>query len=401
MTTKGKTTTERLLVFHTECVYLRGGEKYIYEHIKYASKRRPVILFVEKISPYWEKIYFDLRVPVFLLWKPKKFYWALLPITLFVNFLRLRNTIQKGDVIFASIFPLTFLSVLLSKRTIVFCFEPLNIFYDKVFIRNLPTRSQHIVRLLKFLYRPLDSYAIYNGGALATLNLDVKRAVKNQYGKLARFLIPNGVDTSFFTPKATPLFSFKRRGRTVIGHSTDYTPLKGTEYLLRALPSVIRNNKSVIVLISETISNPQKKKEYQQLIKSLRIQQHVFFVGTIEQKDLPGFYTSCHIFCFCGSSFCVGAFTASLSVIEAQSCGLPVLRTAGNRGEIKINKTGYFIYPEQTFSFSKKILLVTRFSKSKLRAMQKHCRQHAKSFDWGLSAGALHKAIQFISRQKK
>jgi len=394
---RNQSNKQEILIFFSHYDYPRGGEKYLYELIQRISSRYSVQLFVESISPDWKKLYKRLHVSIHLLWQPKKFYWALLPITLLVNAYFLHKTIHKRSVILAANFPLTYLATLVSTKTIIFCFEPFNIFYDKTFIRAVPFWSQIILYIIKVVYSPFDILAVQSGKILATLNSSVEKAMRLQYKKPADIYIPNGVDTDFFSPTALPLFSFKERGRFVIGHSTDYTPLKGTEYLLSALPEVIKHKKSVLVLISETIFNPQKRATYQKIISTLGIQKNVLFVGTIPQNKLPGFYTSCNIFCFCGSSFCAGAYTASLSVLEAQACGLPVLRTSGNNKEIRGGITGVFIHPERTTLFSKQILSLITLSKPKIRTMQRYAQKHAETFSWKISSYQLIEAIKMAS----
>ncbi|MFZ2025564.1 MAG: glycosyltransferase [Microgenomates group bacterium] len=379
---------KRLLVFHIECTQLRGGEKYIYELVKRVSPRVPTELFIENISPYWRSQYNKLHVSVHLLWKPKHLYWPLLPITLGINYVLLQRYLSQNDTVFVTNFPLSFLTTLLSKKTILFCFEPLSVFYDSFRIKQSGIRERFLLAVIKFFYAPLDRLAIRRATMVATLNKEVDNAMYSLYKKRANFYIPNGVDTSHFSPKKRPLY--KKRGGYIIGHSTDYSPLKGTEVLLRATPQIIRAHPNARIYISESMNNKHTKQKYINLIKTLHMQKYVFFIGCIPENQLPNFYASCDVFCYTGSTQCVGGSSASLSVLEAQSCGIPVLRTVGNSDEIIPNKTGLYFTSEEPKHIADTInsflSLSTRQTKTMGRAARAHCVQN---FSWSVSSKQL------------
>lgn len=379
---KTQDNTNQLLIFFSHCDHQRGGEKFIFELAKHVSQYKNITLFVESISPYWQRAYQQIGVNVCLLWKPKRLYWLFLPVFLLRNFFLYKKNITSCDTLFAANFPLTLLATTFSKNTIAFCFEPLTILYDATYRKSKHFATQIIMCLIRFFYIPFDKLAIRKSSSRATLNSYVNAAMMQAYGVSADFYIPNGVDPKFFSPRAQPIFQYKNNGFFVIGHSTDYTPLKGTDYLLHSLPEVIKKRNRVLLLVSETVSNPKKKKEYLHLIKSLGLQQHVRFIGNIPQNNLPNFYTSCSIYCFCGSSQSTSATTASLSVLEAQSSGVPVLRTAGNQKEIHEGKTGFFITPENIPLFSKRLIYFTKLSPSKFSRMKKNAREYMMNFSW-------------------
>jgi glycosyltransferase involved in cell wall biosynthesis len=387
-----KDKSNRIIIFHTECKYLRGGEKYIYELSKRVSKQRHVVLVIETITPYWREKYNRLGIPIYLLWKPKHLYWFLLPFSLIKNAVSIRKKILPSDIIFATSFPLTFLATIISRKTVVFCFEPLSIFYDTFRIKTSSFRERAFLFIIKLFYQPLDHLAVKKAQILATLNKHVAEAIWNQYHRKPDIFIPNGVDTDFFSPSAKPIF--KEKNIFFIGHSTDYTGLKTTELLLRALPFVIAKNKSLRLLVSEGIPNIPMRNHYIRLISSLGIQKYVQFVGCIPEKKLPGFYTSCDIFCYCGTPRCIGGSSASLSVIESESCGIPVLRSKGNADEIVEGKTGLYFPTENPQAVANKILQYMALSKKITHQMKLAARKHVMvHFSWDYSAKKMMQLI--------
>jgi len=382
----------RLLIFHTECVHLRGGEKYIYELTKRISKKRPVVLFVEDISDYWKEKYTSCHISIHKLWKPKHAYWALLPISFMINMLVSKKRVTPSDIIFATNFPVNLLASFLSKKTIMFCFEPLSIFYDQFRIQSASFKERIFLLVEKFMYEPFDHLAIHRAQTLATLNSTVGASVTYRYQRTPDIFIPNGVDMNFFSPTAHPSISNSQKKLFVLGHSTDYTILKGTELLLRALPLVVKLYPSVRLVISDSVPNITMQEHYKKFIHTLQIQKYVRFVGRIPENKLPNLYTSCDVFCYCGSTRCVGGSSASLSVIEAASCGIPVLRTKGNTDEIIDGKTGLYFPLETPNSIAQTILTYIKLSKKEKYRMKQQARKHATTiFSWDSSTKILEK----------
>lgn len=384
----------QLVVLHTEFLASRGGEKYFYELIRRVSKKYAVSVYVENISPYWIKQFNKLHINVYKLWRFPCCYWILLPITFLVNFFRLRKRVEEGSVVFATSFPLNYLAVLLSKKTIVLCSEPLSIFYDGVRIRTMSLRAKFFVTVARVLYQAFDMYAIHHASILATLNAHVASYIKNTYQRNPDIYVPNGVDGHFFSP----IKRHSARNRFILLHSTDYTVLKGTELLIRSVVEVVRRYSDIEIYISESISNAVEKEKYTSLVRSLHLEGIIRFVGTIPEKQLPSFYRSGDVYCYLGSPYCGGGSTASLSVIEAQACGIPVLRSLGGDGEIVDQKTGYYIRDYSERGVARAIMRFLCLPQSKKCALSLAARQHSiKEYSWDKTTNTLVKAINTLS----
>ncbi len=383
-----------LFIFHTEFIHLRGGEKYVYEQTKRLIKKHTITLCVERINTYWTKKFYSIGVSIHYIWTPRHLYWLLLPLTFVVNITQLKKFISPRDTVFATSFPLSLLATFVTKKSIVFCFEPLSIFYDTLRIKTGSLKEKFFLLIIRFFYSPFDRLAVKRAKILATLNKPVATAIWRRYHRRPNVFIPNGVDTKVFCSDAPRYLTNNRQQNFVVGHSTDYTILKGTELLLRALPFVLKKNKNVSLLISESISNTKKHTQYLKIIKALRIQNHVHFVGCVPENKLPGFYTMCNVFCYCGSTRCIGGSSASLSVIEAESCGIPVLRTLGNTDEIVKNKTGFYFKNESPISIAKGILHYMSLPKKTTKNMGLSARKYCvANFSWQYSANKLASII--------
>lgn len=390
----------KLFVFHTESIYSRGGEKYLFELLKRLAPRYQVIIYFQKISDDWEKRYRAYGIETRKFWQPWFFYWLFLPLTLVGNFLRLRSKIKKDDVIYATNFPVNLLAIFLSKKTICHCPEPLPIFYDPVRIQSLPPFSRLCVRVAKLWYGTLDQLAIRKSRFLVTLNPSVERHIGAVYGRKPDAYVPNGVDTAFFKPQGPRLLT-KRAGKYLIGHSTDYTVFKGTQAFLRGLSLLKRATlRKIKAYISESMKDPAVKHEYRGFIREHHLDGLVVFVGNVTEKKLAAFYRSLDLFCYTGSPVCAGGSTASLSVLEAQACTTPVVRSVGNDDEIIDGKTGWYVDPQAPQTIARQIEAFLALSDQQRDQMGKTGRRYMRDrFSWSRSVQSLDKLIQQVARQ--
>lgn len=375
-------------VLHTESVYSRGGEKYLYELLLRIAKTQRVHLYLHAISPKWKRLYKHAGISVTQLWRPPRLFWLLLPLTLLINFLELKRTLRRHSVVFATNFPMNFLAVLLSKHTICHCFEPLAIFYDPVRVASLSKFSQLCVAVAKFLYAPLDIWAYNTAAVLTALAPSVVPYILETYGRNPDIFLPNGVDTNFFSPK--PRRKPHHENILTIGHSTDYTIFKGTENFLAILVSFSRANIPFIAHISESIADPQIKKQYVSYIQRHHIDHLIRFVGNIDESLLADYYRSLDVFVYTGSMVSAGGSTASLSVLEAQACGTPVIRSRGDDQEIQEGKTGFYINPRNHRRASGVIQKFSRLSAKKKNIMRSAAREYVcDRFSWSATSRVL------------
>lgn len=389
-------TKQQLHVLHTESIYSRGGEKYLFELLKRVKKNRNVHLYLHRISPHWLRLYQKNGVPVTLLWTPRRLFWLLLPLTLFINFFELKKTTKKTDALFATNFPMNFLAVCISNKAICHCFEPLAIFYDPIRISSLSPFSRFCVAVAKLLYAPLDRWAYTKSAVLTALGPSVEPYIMETYGRKPDMYLPNGVDCNFFSYSEA---NHKKRGEAfILGHSTDYTIFKGTDDFLAIVSELHKKGLRFAARVSESIPDSETKKKYVSYIKQNNLENVVQFVGNLSERKLPEFYRSLDVFVYTGSPECAGGSTASLSVLEAQSCGTPVVRSRGDDHEIINKKTGWYINPHNHEESSDVLASALLLSKNTKRGMKRAARNYIYShFDWNITGRILIRAIKKLA----
>ncbi len=386
-------TKQTLFVFHTECMYTRGGEKYLFEILKRLAARYTITLYVHAINAYWYGLFAEHGIRVKLLWTPRRFYWLLLPVTLLVNVVGLRREIAKHALVIATNFPVNTIAVSLSDRTICHCFEPLGVFYDARRIASLPLFSRISISVAKFFYAPLDKQTVRKSAVLTTLNPSVTPHIQAVYQRTPDIYVPNGIDATFFTPRALG----QKRRRFTIGHSTDYTVFKGTEKFIAGL-AMLKHKTRYRVTISETRYDGAVRKDYEKQIRELGLTGVVRFVGNLTESQLLTFYRSCDVFCYTGSPHSAGGATASLSVLEAQACGIPIIRSIGNTDEIVQDKTGFYINPDDPADIARNIMKLSDNTAVR-QAMGKEARRHIlTNHGWDRSVRRLHMALRLLPK---
>ncbi len=374
-------------VLHTESLYSRGGEKYLYELLARVAKTHDVHLYIHAISQKWRRQYIKADVHIHVLWRPPRFFWLFLPMTLVVNYFQLKPHVDTSSVVFATNFPMNLLAILVSKHTICHCFEPLAIFYDPLRIASLSPFSQFCVRFAKLVYSWLDRGAYNKAAILTALAPSVEPYILETYGRKPDVFLPNGVDTDFFNPSVRVI-----RSHTIpiLGHSTDYTIFKGTENFLKILTFLKKKRVRFIAHISESISDQKIKNLYLQFIHMNKLADVVRFVGTVDESRLPAYYRSLDLFVYTGSTKSAGGSTASLSVLEAQASGTPVIRSGGDDREIVEGKTGFYIHPTDHEKAAGVIEKYVRLSETEKNAMKHQSRAYVEShFSWNATSKIL------------
>ncbi len=150
-------------------------------------------------------------------------------------------------------------------------------------------------------------------------------------------VIPNGVDLSRFKPQAN-----KKKKDTVketikllaIGR---LIPRKGFQYLLQALPEVLKTKKKFQL---DIIGSGPYQNELQRIVKEHKLESYVRFLGLVEYEQLLKYYQEADV--LINASYGEGM---PLVVLEAMGTGLPIIATKvpGNEELVKHGVNGYLI----------------------------------------------------------
>lgn len=361
---------------HSHLLYSTGGTRFIFEVASRLSHAYEVTVVVENISPEWEQKFREKEITVKELGgltSTSQIYWLFFPIILLVNYIKIRRYTENKDVkLLSFLFPMNVLAAILKKPHVHYCFEPFAFFYDTSLRSSFSKLNQLLLSILSTLLSPLDHWAVNSADRLLAINPSVGRYIQEIYKRVPDAYSYLGVDTNHFRPIPT------KNGNSflTIFHSTDYTPLKGTSFLIKALALLKQKESSKLrVYVSESLENSAIKSQYLKILNDHKQKNIVRFLSHVPYKDLPKLYSESDVYFFLGDPTSSGATAASLSVLEAQACGIPVVRSIGNDDEVIPGKTGILVDPRDAKALAK-LLSELIATPTIVRSMRKNTRKH-------------------------
>ena len=224
---------------------------------------------------------------------------------------------------------------------------------------------------------------VINHASTVVVSTDIEREdIQKLYGSNGTPIevIPPGVDANLFQPMDKDE-ARKRLGlpdRKTILYVGRVEPLKGLDILLGAMP-LLQDTPAVHLLIVG--GNPDEDAEFERLnmlAKRLDISDIVTFTGSVNQEELPAYYSAADIFVLPSWYESFG-----LVALEAMSCGTPVVvsRVGGLKTFVEHGKTGYLVPWRCPEAFARS--LETLLANPSLRdAMGSEARDRALGMRW-------------------
>jgi glycosyltransferase involved in cell wall biosynthesis len=385
---------KKIFWLHSHTLMSTGGTRFIHEVLSRLTNKYHVELIVEKSSKEWKDNFEDNNIKVTEIssyTSTKLIYWLFFPVFLINNYFKIKKLINKNDIIISSMFPFNFLGSLISRRHIYYCFEPFAFFYDLPLMKQNGIVKYLLLRSLRLKYSLLDKIGVNKSKKLLAINPSVGKHIYNIYSKKPDYYTYLGIDSNHFKNR-----NIKKNKLVTFFHSTDYTLLKGTQYLLPALKHLLKYKNKFKIIISDSITNSTEKDKFIKHINTLGMRKCFDFIGHINYSELPKYYSSSDAYLFLGNPDSQGASAASLSVLEAQSCGLPVIRSIGNDDEIIANKTGFYVNPKNTKELVKKISYIIN-NRTKVNSLSSNSVTHSNKYRWNNVTKVIIKAIESIS----
>jgi len=174
------------------------------------------------------------------------------------------------------------------------------------------------------------------------LNLDDKVTV-----------IPNPYNDELFKPieksKARETLSLLQDKKIILAVG-NVMPIKGHEYLIKAIDKIVKRNKNIICII---IGEGESRLKLQKLINNLNLNDYVKLIGAKPHDEIPLWMNACELFVLPSLRESFGTVQ-----IEAMACGKPVVATKnGGSEDIIVNENlGYLVEPKNPNELADKIL---------------------------------------------
>ena len=174
--------------------------------------------------------------------------------------------------------------------------------------------------------RLLENRAIQRADAIVVISEHLKSELLSRGIANNAYVVPNGVDTTKFTSREKSkrlLENFHLGDKIVMGYigtlSADY---EGLEYLIEALPLIIKKHPHVVLLL---VGDSALKQTLEELSKKLRVKDNVVFTGRIPHDIISEYYSIIDFFILPRKGTRETELVTALKPLEAIANGKPVI----------------------------------------------------------------------------
>jgi len=326
---------------HSHFQYWTGGTKFIFEVVRRMNRISQTDIFVqtsdEKIKEMFikEKIKFE-SIGRWSTYSP--IFWLFLPFNVNRDARILRDMLNDKDAIVTSMFPMNIVVHGLNKKHFQYCFEPYTLFHDREYVSGFTLTRRAFATIMRLIYSKHDITSTQNALKLFTTVEGVNYWIKKVYNREA---IPTyvGVDTDFFQRKENSPLRQCNKNKKIIICSTDYSYLKRADFVVDAMPEILKEVPNCKLMISHTKENKVGIRRLKKKIKNLNLEHNVELLGFISIEKLPLFYAAADVAVYAGVGS--GANCNSLFVLEAMACETPVVRTDSTHDEVIHGESGF------------------------------------------------------------
>jgi len=360
----------KVVWLHPHMLYWNGGVRHIFEVSKRLKKKCDLTIMIGSISKENEILFKNNEINIikifntrnFILQKLLNINGIYLPLLLIFCYY-IKKIVQNYDIIISSYFPMNWFAIKSNKPVVYLFFEPCVYIYNKTYIEGLPILKRIFSLFLKDIMGKKDIYAGKKANELLTITKYSALLGQKIYQKKPIVAYP-GVDAHFFQRKRCDKIHKRYLKNNVLLHSASYfTPIKGTDYLIKALPYIIKAVPNTKLLILNSEQNNKMKSKYLTLAKELSVIDHVKILPFIPDSQLPCYYSVAKVIIqpSINESF-------RLPLQEGNSCEIPAITFSGGSADEDVihNKTGLIIPFGDVIKLSNgiiKILTDTKLSK--------------------------------------
>ena len=391
----------KVIWLHSHFMYWMGGTKYLFEVVSRLKNKFDITVIVENASPLAKKYYKDSGIKLVSMNKTTSIspiYWLTFPYQLYKSEKFVSNYINKNldrkTVVVSNMFPMNVIASRLPYMHVQYCFEPFAFFHDPEFIKNFPLTKRLFIILISILYKGYDIEASSKASRIITLNNTTAKYIKEIYGQTPEISY-TGINTKHFRPYVNKKLEDKYNNKKVIIHSTDYTPVKGTERMIRIFAKVKEKEPRAHLLITSTIDNNPEKQRLEEIAKSLGVRKSIEFLGFVDYDLLPQYYSLAKALVQCSYSERSGTTSMALPVKESMAAGTMAIRFPVKNEDVEDGVTGYLVDPRNEKEMVDKILKILDMGSIAYKKAVKRARSYiVKKYTWKNTADIIYKEIK-------
>lgn len=211
-----------------------------------------------------------------------------------------------------------------------------------------------------------------------------------EYTGIKPLVLPYAIDTELFKPQIKDISLKEELGinnEIVIITVCRLVGWKGVQYSIKAIGKLIKEGYFIKYLI---IGDGEEKENLEKLASDLNITKNVIFLGSINNTNLPKYYSIADIAVFPS----IANETFGISIAEAMACGVPVISTnVGGIPEVVAN-AGFLVPPKNEISIADKIKFLIENPAIKQEISIRGRNRIVEKFSWDK---ILNKFLEYIN----
>lgn len=188
-------------------------------------------------------------------------------------------------------------------------------------------------------------------------------------------IVPNGVDTSRFSPNVKEHHYVEHLSGKKVLFLGRLDTRKGLAQLLPAF-ALLKQEMHVHLIVAGT--GPERPK-YEKYVEEHGLEKHVHFLGFVPNEELPSIYRSCDVYC----SPALGGETFGIVLIEAMASGTPVAasRIPGYEQVISDGENGLLFDPHSPDDIKERLKVILT-DDSLHHKLTDEGLKSARTYDW-------------------
>lgn len=254
-----------------------------------------------------------------------------------------------------------------------------------------------------FVLRPFLKKAVLGSDSVMAISEGTQNIGYKATGREDIKIIPDGVDTNYFSPANNGREIRKRFNLNdyyVIFACGRLVERKGFEYLIKAMPHIIEEIPNAkLIQVGE---GPEKSK-LTKLASGLGVSERIIFAGAVSNADLAKYYAACDCFVLPSIVDSRGDTEGSgTTLLEAMSSGKPVIGT--NVGGIPYalcnGEGGFLIEQKNSSELARKIIVLLKSENLRKELGDKGREVVEKRFSWDKIAQQYLKEFDSLMKVK-
>ena len=210
------------------------------------------------------------------------------------------------------------------------------------------------------LIRAIEQYVFKHADRVSCICNGLKNEIIDRGIPEEKLLVaPNSVDLSKFSPFQGRDRSLEKElnlgGKKVIAFLGSFFKYEGLEYLLDALPLILKSVPNVHVLL---VGSGNEADNLKKQSAELGIEAHVTFTGRVDYADINRYYSLVDLLVFPREDIRLTRLVTPLKPLEAMAQGIPVLASdiGGHREMVEHGKTGILFRPEDSGALAEAVI---------------------------------------------